>query len=217
MPNLIHLEVYNETIDLIEGRKEPGPVLRGMQEYYYGYGIRLYNLYTDEKYDKGQVIGYKIGALTNVEQGFLIGNHELNFFQDTLNRYVELCHENAISTTGLLNLTYPRPGIGIGYYFDRIWKNEIISQVGTWLCPELLKKYRSFGVTNIINSGFGVYTVFSELELLEATKQKIRVEALLAVNECDTHGLVKDQDIVSFDLESVLKDKYKGNLYYYYK
>ncbi len=221
MPNLISQELYDETIELIEGNKEPDILLKEMQQWYSGRGVTLYNIYFEKDIYKNHATygKYEILILSDLYEGFFMRGSKKNIYKESLDKFLEICRTNHIyQNHEWANVDYPNPGIS-GYYFPRIWKNEVISEIGQSLCPELEKRYVAFGIEKVVNSGYGAYTVFFCGDTLEEKYQNEIIDYVNDyVTEYDNHHLITDKDqIVQFDKISVLEEVYHGNLYQYYK
>jgi len=214
MPTLISKQVYDETIELIKGNKKPDPVLKGMQEFYASYGIRLYNLYTDNLYG-----GIRVMALTNVVEGYSRTKPELeNFGEDSLKEYARLCEIHGVDISNLHNFSQERESLDTGFYFDRIWKIEIIRQAGDMIKKKIDMLLSSSGYEyKVVNNGLGSITFFQSTLLPAETKNKINKLASDSVKILDTYGICKDCKIVHFDTFQNLNENFGGNLLYYYK
>lgn len=215
MPNLISQEVYDETIAILEGRKQPDIVLKRMQEWYALQGVKLYNLYFEKDYRRQTD---KLVSLTDLHEGFFRQNKWKHIYDDSLNMYCKICAEEGIPVKKIENLDNPNPGIS-GFYFPRIWRGEVITEAGGIICPVIEKNYKEKGVEKVVNSGYGGYTVFT---CDEGIPDEIKVQILdlvtKEINKYDKHGIVEKTDnIVDFDKLSVLRDTYGWNYYQYYK
>ena len=215
MPNLISQEVYDETIAILEGRKQPDIVLKRMQEWYALQGVKLYNLYFEKDYCRQTE---KIVSLTDLHEGFFRQNKWKHIYGDSLKMYCKICAEEGLPVKKIENLDNPNPGIS-GFYFPRIWRVEVITEAGRIICPVIEKKYKDKGVEKVVNSGYGSYTVFT---CDEGIPEEIKVQILHLVTKeiikYDKHGIVEKTDnIADFDKLSVLRDTYGWNYYQYYK
>jgi hypothetical protein len=215
MPNLISQEVYDETIAILEGRKQPDIMLKQMQEWYALQGVKLYNLYLEKDYGKQKD---KMVSLTDLHEGFFRQNKWKHIYSDSLKMYYKICSEEGIPVKKIVNLDNPNPGIN-GFYFPRIWRGEVITEAGRTICPVIERNYRDKGVEKVVNSGFGGYTVFTCDEgIPEEIKIQILDLVMKEIKKYDKHGIVEKTDnIVSFDKLSILRDTYGWNYYQYYK
>lgn len=215
MPNLISQEVYDETIAILEGRKQPDIVLKQMQEWYSLQGVKLYNLYFEKKYSEPTE---KLMSLTDLHEGFFRQNKWKHIYGDSLKIYCNICAAEGIPIKKLRNFDEPNNGIN-GFYFPRIWRGEVITEYGRTICPVIEENYLDKGVERVINSGYGGYTVFT---CDEGITDEIKVQILdmisKEVRKYDKHGIVEKMDnIVNFDKLSILRDTYGWNYYQYYK
>lgn len=221
MPNLISKDLYDETIALIEGKKEPDILLKEMQEWYSERGITLYNIYFEKDNNKNyNTYGkYVIRTLTDLEEVFFRQEGMKNIFNDSLVKFLQVCKSNRLyKNYKWANIYYPSPGIS-GFYFPRIWENEVIREAGIILCPNIEKQYAKYGVARVVNSGYGVYTVFFRDNAFDDKyKNEIKNHVKDYVLSFDKHRVITKLDsIVQFDSINVLEKNYHGNLYYYYK
>ncbi|WFR58383.1 hypothetical protein QA584_04755 [Anaerocolumna sp. AGMB13025] len=215
MPNLISQEVYDETIAILEGRKQPDIVLKRMQEWYGQQGVTLYNLYLEKDYcEKTETLE----SLTDLHEGFFRKNKWNYIYRDSLKMYCKICTEEGIPIKNIDNFAKPEPGIN-GFYFPRIWRGEIITEVGETICPVLEKKYKDNGVEKVVNSGYGGYTVFTcDRGVTDEIKAQILDMVTKEIKKYDKHGVVGKYDtILNFDKLSILRDVYNWNYYQYYK
>jgi hypothetical protein len=215
MPNLISQEVYEETIAILEGKKQPDIVLKRMQEWYSLQGVKLYNLYFENDYSKQEA---KLKSLTDLQEGFFRQSKWKHIYVDSLKMYCQICTEEGITIKKIENFNYPNAGIS-GFYFPRIWRDEIITEYGNIICPAIERKYRDKGIEKVVNSGYGGYTVFTCDEgIADEIKELIRDIVTKELKKYDKHGIVEKTDnIVNFDKLSVLRDTYGWDLYHYYK
>ncbi|MFV0395667.1 MAG: hypothetical protein ACK5LC_14985 [Coprobacillaceae bacterium] len=218
MPNLITQKVYEETLDYIEGRKEKPPLLKELTLWYMKHDIVLYNFYVEKKKDKKDIIKYDITLLTDVMEG----EYTDSIYKQGLQEFLKLRDKYSVfQEYEILNCQYIKPGLS-GYYFPRIWKHVVIQEAGKKICPEMEQKFKKYGVERIVNSGFGVYTVFFNNIVYNAIEcknyqQVITKYCLTKLKKKDKHKLIQDIDsIVVFDTITSL-DKLNGNLYHYYK
>ena len=224
MPNLISKDLFDETIAFIEGKKEPGLLLKEMQNWYSERGVILYNLYFEKDiYKNHDTYGkYNICILSDLFEGFIRHGSKKSIYKDSLDKFLQVCKSNCLyQDYEWANISYPKPGIS-GFYFPRIWRDEVIRDAGLSLCPEIEKKYAEYGVAKVVNSGYGVYTVFFRDAALDDKYDNYQSEIINYVKEYvlnfDKHHLIAKLDrIVQFDRLSVLEEVYQGNLYYYYK
>ncbi len=215
MPNLISQEVYDDTIAILEGRKQPDIVLKRMQGWYASQGVKLYNLYLEKNYCEQSE---KLMSLTDLYEGFFRQKKWKHIFGDSLKVYCKFCAEEGIPVKKIENLDKPNHGIN-GFYFPRIWRGEVITEAGKTICPVIEKAYKDNGVEKVANSGLGGYTVFI---CDEGIPDEIKVQILDMVSKeikkYDKYGIVEKMDnIVNFDKLSILRDTYGWNYYQYYK
>lgn len=215
MLTLIKKDVYEETLALIDGTKKPDPVLKGMQEFYASYGIVLYNLFLNDMFGKT-----RISALTNVPEGYTGMRMGLeNFNEDSLREYERLCKLHGKEIMGLANFDNPENLVlGTGYYFDRIWKIEIIGRAGVEIRKELENLLSDIKDNHmIVNSGLGVVTVFEDTPLDEQTKAQIISLSKDILRRYDPRNICRAEKVIVFDTLQNLNQNFGGNLYYYYK
>lgn len=215
MPNLISQEVFDETIAILEGRKQPDIVLKRMQGWYASQGVKLYNLYLEKKYRNQSET---LMSLTDLKEGFFRQNKWKHIYCDSLNMYCKICAEEGIPVKKIENIDIANPGIS-GFYFPRIWRGEVITEAGRTICPEIEKQYKDKGVEKVVNSGLGGYTVFlCDEGIPEEIKARILDLVSKEIKKYDKHGIVDKMDnIVNFDKLSILRDTYNWNFYQYYK
>jgi hypothetical protein len=215
MPNLISQEVYDETIAILEGRKQPDILLKRMQDWYASQGVRLYNLYFEKDYLQHTE---QLESLTDLHEGFFRKNKWKHVYHDSLIMYCNICEEEGIAVKKLRNFDDPEPGIN-GFYFPRIWRGQVITEAGSTICPAIEKFYKDKGVEQVVNSGYGGYTVFTcEEGIPDEVKEQIFEMVRKEIEGFDRHRIVEKKDsIVQFDKLSVLRDVYGWNYYQYYK
>lgn len=221
MPDLISKEVYDETIEIIEGKKQPSILLKEMQQWYQEQGLILYNLYIEkDTNENSNTYGkYKINVLTNIDEVELTREEKDNIRRESLKKFLEVCSKHHLFLNyEWANLYYPCPVLS-GYSFPRIWRNEVIGEIGISICQEIERRYSEYGVEQVINSGFGGYTVFFRGDTFEEQhKNQIQSLVIEYITSYDKHHVVtKKEEIVKFDKLSTLEERYQGNLYYYYK
>ena len=207
--------VYKSTIDLIEGKKPPSPLLKDLREFYSAYGITLYNLFLREKKNSRGELVYLITVLSNVPENYVNTHPELkNFDIESLDKYFELCKKHRIDTSRIGNYDFPRKMLGTGFYFDRIWADEIINQAGKIFVDVISNQYKEEDLY-IVNA-YGCYTVFMEDSLTREKQIQIEKEARAIVDRLDTHKICDNKELVRFEYKSVIRDKYGGKYYLYF-
>lgn len=208
MLTLIKEDVYLETLALIDGIKEPDPILKGMQEYYASFDIKLYNIY------EGTVYGPdRVGTLTDKIEGctrYLPGLE--TFDVASWNEYKRLCTLHGKDTSSLKNTT-----LGTGFYFDRIWRTELIGRAGPDIKSNIELQLKDFHDKHmVINSGLGSVTVFEDTHISRALRYSITQEAKKIVKQIDPHDICRDEKVVVFDTLENLNKHYDGSLKEYY-
>lgn len=211
MITLIDCKTYEETLDLIDGIKTPDPVLKGMQDFYASHGIKLYNLYMSNRFGKNRV-----SALTNVREGYS-GTTCENFGEKSLKEYIRLCDLHGVDYSQIDNVNSNKKTIGTGFYFDRIWRVELVGRIGNELADQIsdyLSQERK--AHKVVHSGLGVVTVFQDTLLSRETKQTIEKMAREAIRKVDKWGICDNHRIVEYDTLEKLNKSYGGSLKEYY-
>lgn len=215
MTKLISQEVYDETIQLIEGQKQPDAVLLKMQKWYADKGVKLYNLYFENTYKDGKMIGKSLRSLTNYDEE----DASIPYLEaDALNYYEEIKLAEGEKTHEIRKLTnYQRLNRGIfGYNFNNIWQEEIITKAGKDICPDIESRYSHSGVIKVLNRGM-VYTVCTSDEGIDdETKNMIELEMTDRLIGFDRYKIISNPyNVVKFDTYSSMLNKYNGSVCFY--
>ena len=212
---LISQDVYDETIELIEGLKEPDEILVKMQKWYAEKGIKLYNLYLENTYKDGKMIGKSLRSLTDRDED----DKSIPYLEaDALIYYEEIKAAEGVKYSEIRKLTnFQRLNRGIfGYNFNKIWQEEIINEAGRNICPDIERRYNDQGVKKVVNGGT-VYTVYvSDEGVDENTKNMIELDMTDSLKMFDRHKIINNPySVVRFDTYSSMLNRYNGSMCYY--
>lgn len=209
MLTLIKEDVYQETLALIDGIKKPDPILKGMQDFYACYNIKLYNIYNTDMFRQGLTVH----TLTNKIEGCTHYTPGLETFDiDSWNEYQRLCKLHGRDISNLQNTV-----LGTGFYFDRIWKTELIGRAGSIIKEQIEQALSEYQDDHkVVNSGLGAITVFEDTHIPRDVRFKITQEAKKTVRQFDPWGICHDEKIVEWDTLERLNTVFHGSLREYY-
>ncbi|MCQ2515434.1 MAG: hypothetical protein MJ094_01060 [Saccharofermentans sp.] len=209
MLTLIKEDVYLETLALIDGVQKPDPILKGMQDFYARYNVKLYNIFITDYYYGG----YHAHALTNKTEGctrYTLGFETLD--DDSWTEYQRLCALHGKDISHLKNKV-----LGTGFYFDRIWKTELIGRAGNVIKEQIeqaLSDYKDGHM--VINSGLGAVTVFEDTHIPRDVRYKITQEAKKTLKLVDRWDICHDEKVVEWDTLERLNNSFGGSLREYF-
>ncbi len=209
MLTLIDENVYLETLALIDGVQKPDPILKGMQDFYARYNIKLYNIYiSDRLYG-----GFHAHALTNKIEGctrYTLGLEE--FDDDSWTEYKRLCALHGKDISHLKNKV-----LGTGFYFDRIWKTEVIGRAGDAIKKQIEQALEDYKDNHmVVNSGLGSVTVFEDTHIQRDVRFNITQEAKRTLRLYDRWDICHDEKVVEWDTLERLNTVFKGSLREYF-
>lgn len=215
MPKLIGQDTYDETIELIRGQKTPDDILKKMQVWYSDKGITLYNLYFENSYKEGKLIGKSLKSLTNKDEN----DESIPYLEaDALLYYMEIMKEAGEKEADIKKLAnFQRLNKGIyGYDFKKIWQEEIIFEAGKEICPEIERRYKESGVKKVVNEKNCSYTVYtSDAGMDDNTKNMIELDITDQLLFYDKEKVIDNPyGVVKFGAYSSLINKYSASIYY---
>jgi hypothetical protein len=219
MPILISQEQYDHAMAVIRNEKLLTPYFKELKDYIKEYcDFDVLDFYLDHHFSDCDV--------KDKTRVYMLMTRQISYQENRFRRKLELINQKMME----LNSKYhfiPEDKLyeHIGFYnFKPIYVVESVSKASETAIPVLKQKYQDYRISNIINSGLGMITVFymtredverNKKDGISETIENDFLNYLPKVDELNWIDLHKAY--VSFDSQEILDQVYHGNLYQYYK